>query len=241
MKSTVPVEIEHDVPEESVQLPEAPGRHEANPYLTARRLWDERYGDVLTRARNWRAMAFLVTLLAIIEAFGMISIARKAHVVPYVVAVDNLGHTLNAGPAEQAGRLDTRVVESALSDWLKRVRTVTNDAQVQQDDIDHVYAMIEQHSAAFNFLSDYFRSNNPFKRAQTITSSVEIHSVVATSDKSYEISWTETERDLHGEAQATQNYTASITITINPPHDEQTLNINPLGIFVNQIGWSKVL
>ena len=30
-----------------------------NPYLAARREWDERYGDQITRARNWRTMAFL--------------------------------------------------------------------------------------------------------------------------------------------------------------------------------------
>ena len=26
-----------------------------NPYLAARREWDERYGDLISRARNWRA------------------------------------------------------------------------------------------------------------------------------------------------------------------------------------------
>ena len=28
-----------------------------NPYLAARREWDERYGDLITRARNCRTMA----------------------------------------------------------------------------------------------------------------------------------------------------------------------------------------
>jgi type IV secretion system protein VirB5 len=70
---------------------------------------------------------------------------------------------------------------------------------------------------------------------------VEVHSIVPTSDKTYEITWTETDRDLHGEVQSSQNYAASITIAINPPTDEQTISINPLGIYVYQMGWSKVL
>jgi type IV secretion system protein TrbF len=32
----------------------APGSDEIyNPYLAARREWDERYGEFITRARNW--------------------------------------------------------------------------------------------------------------------------------------------------------------------------------------------
>ena len=42
--------------------------HTDNPYLAARREWDERYGDLLTRARNWRTMAFLSCLVALIAA-----------------------------------------------------------------------------------------------------------------------------------------------------------------------------
>jgi type IV secretion system protein VirB5 len=32
---------------------------EFNPYLAARREWDERYGEIIIRARNWRFMAML--------------------------------------------------------------------------------------------------------------------------------------------------------------------------------------
>ncbi len=35
-----------------VHSPEVSGAH--NPYLAGRREWDERYGDLITRARNWR-------------------------------------------------------------------------------------------------------------------------------------------------------------------------------------------
>ena len=30
----------------------------SNPYLNARREWDERYGDQIARAKSWRAAAF---------------------------------------------------------------------------------------------------------------------------------------------------------------------------------------
>jgi type IV secretory pathway TrbF-like protein len=40
-----------------VRSPEVSAPH--SPYLAARREWDERYGDLITRARNWRTMAAL--------------------------------------------------------------------------------------------------------------------------------------------------------------------------------------
>ena len=30
-----------------------------NPYTAARQEWDERYGDLISRAKNWRLIAFL--------------------------------------------------------------------------------------------------------------------------------------------------------------------------------------
>ena len=63
---------------------------EANsPYLAARREWDERYGDLITRARNWRTMAALCSLVALVATTGMVWLSARSHVVPFVVLVDN--------------------------------------------------------------------------------------------------------------------------------------------------------
>src|SRR5437879_12309110 len=64
-----------------------------NPYLAARKEWDERYGDLISRARNWRAAFFVAAVIALLAVGGMIVIARQARVIPYVVAVDSLGRT----------------------------------------------------------------------------------------------------------------------------------------------------
>jgi type IV secretion system protein VirB5 len=39
-----------------------PAAEAYNPYLAARREWDERYGHLITRERNWRLMALLCGL-----------------------------------------------------------------------------------------------------------------------------------------------------------------------------------
>jgi len=41
-----------------------------NPYLAARRDWDERYGNLITRAKNWRLMALVSGVVALAAVIG---------------------------------------------------------------------------------------------------------------------------------------------------------------------------
>ena len=56
-----------------------------------------------------------------------------------------------------------------------------------------------------------------------------------------EVEWTETAFDLKGEKIGAQNYKGVITISIHPPADEGLARVNPLGIYVTNVSWSKVL
>ena len=75
--------------------PESSGAH--NPYLAARREWDERYGDLITRAKNWRTMAALCSLGALVATAGIVWLSARSRVVPFVVLVDNLGRPVASG------------------------------------------------------------------------------------------------------------------------------------------------
>jgi type IV secretion system protein TrbF len=107
--------------------------------------------------------------------------------------------------------------------------------------VDAVYAQIASGSAAQEFISDYYRNNTPFQRAKTETASVEVSSVLPTSDRTYEVEWTETTRDLYGAVKAMDRWKGSFTIAINPPTDERQSRMNPLGLYVTSVSWSKVL
>ena len=125
--------------------PEPRNQHrppETSPYLAARREWDERYGSLITRAKNWRTAAFLALLITTLETGGLIALSMKAKTVPYVVAVDSLGRVLAAGPADQASQADDRLKRAALFQWVSDLRSVTTDGVAQRKAIDRVYAMI---------------------------------------------------------------------------------------------------
>ncbi len=223
---------------------ETSGRRDAeyNPYLAARRAWDERYGDLITRARNWRLAALLSSAAALAATAGVVRLATHSRVVPYVVAIDSLGRPVAAAPAEEAsGANDGRLKRSALFTWVEQLRLVTTDDVAQRKAIDRVYDYVASGSQAQAFISDYYRADPPQKRAATETVGVDITSVLATSDQTYEVEWVETARDLHGQVRSTDHWKGAFTIAVSPPAEERLVRVNPLGIYVTNAHWSKVL
>ena len=212
-----------------------------NPYLAARREWDERYGHLITRERNWRIMAFICALAALLAIGGMIRLSTKSRIVPFVVAMDSLGRAVAAGPAEQASPSDDRLKRATLFTWVEDLRTVTTDGNAQRKAIDRVYAHIGGGTQAQTFITEFYRGDPPQKRASTETVGIEVRSVLPTTDRTFEVEWTETTRDLYGAIRGKDNWKAVFTIAINPPTDERMTRINPLGIYVTNASWGKVL
>ncbi|HLH00391.1 MAG TPA: conjugal transfer protein TrbF [Bryobacteraceae bacterium] len=212
-----------------------------NPYLAARREWDERYGEFISRARNWRTAAILCALAALLGTAGIVWLAARSRVIPFVVLIDSLGRPVASGLAEQTSPGDDRLRRAVIQDWIENLRMVTTDGIAQRRAIDRVYAQIASGSSAQTFISDYYRNDPPFKRAQTGTVSVDVNSVLPTSDRTFEVDWIETSRDLYGNVKSTDHWKGTFTIALNPPSDEREARINPLGLYVTAASWSKVL
>lgn len=218
-----------------------PSKLAENRYLSARREWDERYGDLITRARNWRMAAFGALAVALVATGGVVALSLQTRIIPFVVAVDNLGRPVASGLAEAAPVADDRLKRAALVQWVSDLRTVTSDGTSQRKAIDRVYAMIARGSAAQLEVSEFYREDPPQKRAQSAMVSVDVRAIYASSEQTYEVEWVETTRGLGGDVQSEQAWKGSFTIAVNPPADEQLARVNPLGVYVTNVSWSKVL
>jgi type IV secretory pathway TrbF-like protein len=64
----------------------------ANPYVEARREWDERYADLVLGKRNWQIAAGGLLAATLIVATGIVWL--RSRYIPYVVEVDKLGYAL---------------------------------------------------------------------------------------------------------------------------------------------------
>ncbi len=81
-----------------------------NPYLNARREWNERYGDYIAQARNWRVAAILALGIALLSSGGLVYVAGQSQIVPYVVRVDKLGTALAVDRADEAAKPDKPLI-----------------------------------------------------------------------------------------------------------------------------------
>jgi type IV secretion system protein VirB5 len=212
-----------------------------NPYLAARKEWDERYGEFITRARNWRTVALISGLVALLATGGLVWLTARSHVIPFVVLIDSLGRPVASRLAEQTTVGDDRLRRAVIQDWIESVRLVTTDGIAQRRAIERVYAHIASGSSAQAFISDFYRNDPPFKRAQTDTVSVEVKSVLPTSDRTFEVDWIETSRDLYGNVKSSDHWKGSFTIALNAPTEERQARANPLGVYVTAASWAKVL
>src|SRR6266478_7466831 len=209
-----------------------------NPYIAARHEWDERFGSLITQARNWRVAFQVASVIALVAVTGATWLSVHSRTRVFVVALDHLGRSVAAGYADQTNVAnDDRVRRSSILNWVEGLRTVTSDIVAQAKAIRTVYAQIAQGSAAMSAINDFYRGDPPPTRGKTETVSVEVNTVLPTSDRSYEVDWTETTRDLQGVVLATARLKGSFMIAVDPPADEATARMNPLGIYVTNASW----
>lgn len=212
-----------------------------NPYLSARREWNERYGEYIARERLWRLIAIICLLVTGISVGGVVYIGSQSRFVPYVVQVDKLGRPLSVGPAEKMKPVDTRVLRSMVASFIVNVRSVSADAAVLYNAINKAYSMLADGNPAKGQMNEYFRNseNDPFNRAKTESVAIQIESVFPVSENSWEVEWTEIIRSPDGKESARISMKATMETYISPPTDENDFINNPIGLFIKEFSWTK--
>jgi type IV secretion system protein VirB5 len=212
-----------------------------SPYLNAQNAWLERYGSFIQQAYNWRLLAMLEAVAIIIGVFGLIYVAGQSKFIPYIVDVNQEGLPINVHLADQAGPVDQRVVHAELANWISNARSVVTDRIVEKQNIDGMFDMVQNNSAASGFLNSYYpvADHSPFQRATSLTDAVQVTAILPVSNQTYVVQWTETIRDLNGRVTSTQNWEGSISVAFTPPTTEDQVIKNPIGMFITSVSWTQ--
>ena len=211
-----------------------------NPYLDARREWNERYGSYIKQAHNWRLSAFVLLGILIIAVSGLVMIGSQNKMVPYIIEVDKLGNINPVIVAEQIRHEDPRVIRAMISQFIINIRSVLVDSEAQGQILSHAYSMLSQQYPSTTMINEYFqKGKSPFRRSKEETVTIEISSVLPISKKTWQIEWRETIRDRTGREKETFRMKAVATITIIPPNDSEHIMKNPIGLFIKNLSWSK--
>ena len=217
-----------------------------NPYLNARRTLNEYNGAIITSRQTWQAVALVCLMITLGAVGGVIHLASQSTFIPYVVEVDKLGQAATVKRADRAGQIDERVVHASLASFIHDVRMVSFDRNAQNDAIWRVYAMLQSGDPATNKITDFMQdpATSPTLRANEVSVGIEIVSVLRQTEETWEITWTEKVWDRQGIRLEQYRMRGLLTIYAVPPTSSTTeaeIRRNPLGIFIRDFTWSKVV
>lgn len=212
-----------------------------DPYLDARREWNERYGSYISRAKNWRLMAFGVLGVCLVQTVGLVVMATQNKLVPYVVQVDKFGSAVPVARADQMGKTDERVVKALLARFISDARGVVSDGIAQRQMIDRTYALLSNGTRALSIVNEFYKGDPPYSRAATSGVTTEISSVIPVTEKTWQVEWEETTRSTSGAIINKLRWKANLTLAFNPPTNERQIRVNPIGLFITDLSWSQVL
>nr|WP_234888340.1 P-type conjugative transfer protein TrbG [Agrobacterium larrymoorei] len=139
---------------------------------------------------------------------------------------------MTAGFPQQIEYADPRVVRATLGSFVSNFRSVTPDAVVQKQYIDRTYALLRTSDPSTQKVNAWFRGNSPFEKAKTSTVAIEVNNIVALSNQTYQIDWTEYERDRKGKETGTRRFRGIATVALTAPQDAAIIRLNPIGLYV---------
>ena len=219
-----------------------------NPYLSARRTWNDHAAQAASSRQAWQLLAVLSLLVALAAVGGMVHVASQSLFVPYVVEVNTLGQHAAVAPAQRAAAADQRVVRAAVASFVADARLVTPDIALQRKAVYRLYSMLAANDPATAKANEWLNGtheSSPLKRAARETVSTEIISALPQTSDTWQVDWTETVRDRQGVLTTPPFRMRALltvyTVAATPQTTEEQLRNNPLGIYIRDFSWAKQL
>jgi type IV secretion system protein VirB5 len=210
-------------------------------YTRARREYNELWGTFILQISLWRRVALIALLTALVAVGGVVYLGAQNKLVPYVVEIDNEGAAVAIRRVEQTTQTDPRIIRSMLARFIHDWRCVYVDAAAQRAAIASVYSMLNMGDPSMQRINEFFQQNVPFKRAEAEVVTVAIIGVLQTTEKSYQIDWTEETRNRKGELLKRNTFRASMQLGFKPPTAEAEILRNPIGLFITDLNYSELL
>ena len=228
----------------SAPVPLRPKGIPETPFLRARQEWDTRMGDAVVRAKNWRLAFFSQAVFSALLLAAVIVQINKRQVIPILVGLDReRGEPTVLGPVDeskyQPGPLE---VKYFLSQFIRFVRSVPSDSVVIKQNWLRAYSFLRKDAAGM--LNELTNNNldSPLKKIGKVVVSVQPLSVVQIPEaNSYQVRWQETVYSAQGMKADEYTMLGTFVLEFEPPGDEQTIQENPLGLFIKSFQWNREL
>jgi type IV secretion system protein VirB5 len=206
------------------------------PYQRARQEWDARMGSAVLSARAWRTTAFAALALAGALALALTCVALQKRSFVHVVEVSPEGQVLSVRAADGAWSPSEAQIAYHLGRFVRLTRSLPTDGVVLRENWLEAYRFLTPQAAAQ--LTEIARTDDPFLSLGRVGRTVHIRSVIARSDRAWEVSWVERAANASG-ASDPQVYTGVFTVTTRRPRNADDIANNPLGLLISDFSWSR--
>jgi len=216
-----------------------------NPYLSARRAWNDHVGRLVAARTLWQVVALISLLIALCAVGGVVHLASRSQFIPFVVEVDDRGRVHALSRADQMPAASRAVIESQLESFITLSRRVTTDIALERAAIFALYAMLAPDDPATVKMTEHLNGDptkTPFARAKNETVSTAITSILPQTATSWQVEWTETVFGRQGNTKAQVQWRALVDVYESQPHHttEEALRDNPLGVYIRDYSWNPV-
>lgn len=216
--------------------------NQGNPYLNAKKEWLERYGDYISQKRNWQIIAIISLVISFICVLFLGYSSTQNKLIPYVIEVDKLGNTAKVGVINNNVDIkNPNVIKYSLNTFIYSWRSIWGSPQTQRKLILDAYIYVEQGSKAFELLNNDYRENNPFQRATKENVRVNVKSIIPQNIDTWQIEWEESVVNLAEEELSKTTYKGLFRVKQILPTTEEQILKNPLGIFIFDFNYAKIL
>jgi type IV secretion system protein VirB5 len=212
-------------------------------FLEGRRVWNERYGEYLGAANAWRKLALVCAATTTLSVGGNIYQSSQSHLIPYVIEIGQLGMPVNAGFPSEASKADPRIMKALIGSFISDLRSVIADASAEKIGITRAFHFLREGDPAHATIVEFLTNDetNPFKRAEVTTVTVQVNSALPITEKTWQLEWLEIERNRQGLETGKSQMKAMLTVAMAETTDESVLAHNPIGLFITDVSWNRVL
>ena len=199
-------------------------------------------GAAVVHAANWRLIAFGLAGLLAFSTAGNIYLGAQPKAVPHLVAIDRLGQPSYLGAIDRNALRDFTPTTASLHYHLTRfvtdTREISSDPAVLKRNWLDAYKLVTPDAG--NQLSAYVQDHNPFDQVGQVRQSVQINVVVPISKETWQVDWTETTWDEHGNETGTADWRGNFRLQLRLPDTAEKLESNPIGLFIDEFHWSRM-
>lgn len=206
------------------------------PYARARQEWDARMGSAVLSARAWRVIAFAALAAAGLAAIGLTAVALQQRTFVHVVEVSPEGQVMAVRAMDGRWSPTNAQIAHHLSRFVVLVRSLPTDGVVLRENWLEAYKFLTPKAAAQ--LNERAREDDPFLSLGRVGRVVHVRSVIARSDRSWEVTWIERATNASG-TNDPQIYSGVFTVTLRPPRNADDVASNPLGLLISDFSWSR--